>query len=70
MASSAGLKWSKSVNTPSAEADGFTEPLEVGQLRLKPPEATPLKRAQAEGFVGPFGPTSPSTRKSTSSSCC
>ena len=58
------------VNTPSAEADGFTEPLEVGFFRLKPTQAPPLKRAQAEGFGGLVGPSSPSTRNSASSSCC
>jgi hypothetical protein len=58
------------VNTPSAEADGFTEPLEVGFFRLKPTQAPPLKRAQAEGFVPPFGLSSPSTRNSASSSSC
>jgi hypothetical protein len=58
------------VNTPPPEGGGFGEPLEVGLFRLKPTQAPPLKRAQAEGFVSPFGLSSPSTRNSASSSSC
>ena len=62
--------WAQEVNTPPPEGGGFGGPLEVGFFRLKPTQAPPLKRAQDEGFVPPFGLSSPSTRNSASSSSC